>query len=179
MGNELITKAEDLHLSWYIQVQYQMCVLGIATTYIAVLCKGCHLRYFKVPYNAAIAEDAIAKGLEFWEKYIKTGTAPEDVGFCIYACNIVRNACLSLSSMTSSASKKKPMSSYFALLGNFISSTSGSEESGRLYYIAALSSQHHHGTIQCRQTGYFLRVSPMFLFQTKRSRAQRRTASPH
>ena len=33
--------------------------------------------------------------------------APEDVGFCIYACNIVRNACLSLSSMTSSASKKK------------------------------------------------------------------------
>ena len=56
-----------------------MYVLGIATTYIAVLCKGCHFRYFKVPYNAEIAEDAIKKGLEFWEKYIKTGTAPEDV----------------------------------------------------------------------------------------------------
>ena len=77
--NELITKAEDLHLSWYIQVQYQMYVLGLATTCIAVLCKGCHLRYFKVPYNAEIAEDAIKKGLEFWEKYIKTNTAPEDV----------------------------------------------------------------------------------------------------
>ena len=77
--NELITKAEDLHLSWYIQVQYQMYVLGLTTTYIAVLCKGCHLRYFKVPYNAEIAEDAIAKGLEFWEKYIKTNTPPEDV----------------------------------------------------------------------------------------------------
>ena len=77
--NELITKAEDLHLSWYIQVQYQMYVLGLTTTYIAVLCKGCHLRYFKIPYNSEIAEDAIAKGLEFWEKYIKTNTPPEDV----------------------------------------------------------------------------------------------------
>ena len=74
--NELITKAEDLHLSWFIQVQYQMYVLGLTTTYIAVLCKGCHLRYFKIPYNAEIAEDAIKKGLEFWEKYIKTNTAP-------------------------------------------------------------------------------------------------------
>ena len=32
-----------------------------------------------VPYNSEIAEDAIAKGLEFWEKYIKTNTPPEDV----------------------------------------------------------------------------------------------------
>ena len=77
--NELITKAEDLHLSWFIQVQYQMYVLGLTTTYIAVLCKGCHLRYFKIPYNAEIANDAISKGLEFWEKYIKTNTTPEDV----------------------------------------------------------------------------------------------------
>ena len=38
--NELITKAEDLHLSWFIQVQYQMYVLGLTTTYIAVLCKS-------------------------------------------------------------------------------------------------------------------------------------------
>ena len=56
-----------------------MYVLGLTTTYIAVLCKGCHLRYFKVQYNAEIAEDAIAKGLEFWGKYIQTNTAPEDV----------------------------------------------------------------------------------------------------
>ena len=60
--------------SWYIQVQYQMYVLGLTTTYIAVLCKGCHLRYFKVPYNAEIAEGMLSKGLEFFRKSISKRT---------------------------------------------------------------------------------------------------------
>tara|TARA_R110002012_G_scaffold197079_1_gene365597 strand:- start:1076 stop:1972 length:897 start_codon:yes stop_codon:yes gene_type:complete len=62
--------------NYYAQVQWYMGLSGLKSAYVACFAGGNKYYQYEIPFSIAFFEDAVAKAVKFWERYVLVGEQP-------------------------------------------------------------------------------------------------------